>query len=62
MRKEPKYEYHLKTFDVAKYTLKWKWTCGFNDYPLGEDFDYDNNHPKIIQEWITGADQQIDNM
>lgn len=46
-------------FNAAKYILEWKWTCGFNDYPLGEDFDYDNNPPKIIQEWITGACQEL---
>ena len=43
----------------AKYHLEWKWTCGFNDYPLGEDFDYENNEPKVIQEWITGAEQKF---
>ena len=41
--------------DVAQYHLEWKWYPGFNDYPLGEDFDYDNNPVQIIQEWITGA-------
>lgn len=43
----------------AQYHLDYKWTCGFNDDPLGEDFDYDTNlengNIKIIQEWITGA-------
>jgi len=47
-------------FDAAKFHLNWKWTCGFNDYPLGEHFDYDKNPPKVIQEWITGADQNIE--
>ena len=47
-------------FSVAKYHLEWKWTCGFNDYPLGEDFDYDENQPKVIQEWITGAEQELE--
>lgn len=41
--------------DAAQYHLEWKWYPGFNDYPLGEDFDYENNPVKIIQEWITGA-------
>lgn len=41
--------------DAAQYHLEWKWCLGFNDYPLGEDFDYDNNPVQIIQEWITGA-------
>ena len=26
---------------------------------LGEDFDYDKNQPKVIQEWI-GAEQELD--
>lgn len=43
---------------VAKYHLEYKWYCGFNDYPLGEDFDYKTNELKIIQEWITGAEQE----
>ena len=42
-------------FDAAMYHLEWKWYPGFNDYPLGEDFDYENNKVDIIQEWITGA-------
>lgn len=42
-------------FDSAEYYLEHKWYPGFNDYPLGEDFDYENNKVKIIQEWITGA-------
>ena len=44
------------SYDGAKYMLEWKWTPGCNDYPLGEDFDYDGRTDwKIIQEWITGA-------
>jgi len=27
-------------YDAAKYHLENKWYTGFNDYPLGEDFDY----------------------
>ena len=46
-------------FSPAKYHLQYKWKCGFNDYPLGEDFNYDNNQPKVIQEWITGAEQEL---
>lgn len=42
-------------FSAAKYHLEYKWTCGFNDYPLGKDFDYVANEVKIIQEWITGV-------
>jgi len=44
--------YHM---DAAQYHLEYKWYPGFNDYPLGEDFDYDNNPVQIIREWITGA-------
>ncbi len=40
-------------YDAAQYYLTWKWYPGFNDYPLGEDFDYDK--VEIVQEWITGA-------
>jgi hypothetical protein len=47
-------------FDTAKYILEWKWYPGFNDYPLGEDFDYDNNNVKIVKEWITGAEQNVE--
>lgn len=45
---------------VAKYHLEYKWYCGFNDYPLGEDFDYEANELKVIQEWITGAEQEFE--
>ena len=47
-------------FSAAKHCLEYKWTCGFNDYPLGEDFDYDTNKPKVIQEWITGAEREFE--
>jgi len=50
----PNYE-----FDVAKYHLENKWYPGFNDYPLGEDFDYEK--VKTVQEWITGAFDITDN-
>ena len=40
-------------YDAAKYHLEKKWHPGFNDYPLGEDFDYEN--VETVQEWITGA-------
>lgn len=46
-------------FGAAKFHLEWKWTCGFNDYPLGEEFDYHKNKPIVIQEWITGAEQEL---
>lgn len=47
-------------FNAAQYHLEYKWTPGFNDYPLGEDFDYDENPVKIIKEWITGAFSELD--
>lgn len=43
--------------DVAQYTLAYKWRVGFNDYPLGEDYDY--SKARVIQEWITGAIQEF---
>lgn len=45
---------------AAKYHITWKWTLGFNDYPLGEDFNYNDKSLKVIQEWITGAEQEIE--
>lgn len=39
----------------AEYHLDNKWYPGFNDYPFGEDFNYDDNDFKVLQEWITGA-------
>lgn len=40
-------------FGAAKYHMEYKWRPGFNDDPLGEDFDY--SKVEIVQEWITGA-------
>lgn len=49
------------SFSAARYYIEDKWFPGFNDYPLGEDFDYDNAVGfKVVKEWITGADQEID--
>ena len=42
--------------DMAKYHMEYKWRPGFNDYPLGEDYDYDSC--EIVQEWVTGSDSQ----
>ena len=42
-------------YEAARYHMEWKWTPGFNDYPFGGDFDYEENQVTIIQEWITGA-------
>lgn len=39
-------------YSTAAYHMEWKWYPGFNDYPLGESFNY--NNVKIISEWITG--------
>lgn len=41
------------SFETAKYHLETKWYPGFNDYPLGEDFDYEL--VETVQEWITGS-------
>ena len=41
--------------ESAAHFLEWKWTPGFNDYPLGEDFDYEANQVKIVQQWISGS-------
>ncbi len=41
--------------DAAKYHMENKWYPGFNDYPMGEDFDYHKKKFKVVQEWITGA-------
>lgn len=46
-------------FSVASYHLENKWYTGFNDYPLGEDFDYENAKIKKVKEWITGAWQEL---
>ena len=46
---------HGCSYDQAKYYLECKWRLGFNDYPLGYDFDYDSGGIEIVQEWITGA-------
>lgn len=42
-------------YEGAKYCLENNWYTGFNDYPLGYDFDYENNDIEVVQEWITGA-------
>jgi len=43
---------------VLRYHLEYKWYLGFNDYPFGEDVDY--RDVKVIDEWITGAFDAID--
>jgi len=42
-------------FSSAVYMMNHKWYIGCNDYPLGEDFDYDSVEVKYIKEWVTGA-------
>lgn len=39
---------------VAEYHLKYKWYLGFNDYPLGEGFDYTQEGVVVKGEWISG--------
>lgn len=46
-------------FSVAKYHMTYKWYPGFNDYPLGEEHDYNANPVIIVGEWITGADADV---
>jgi hypothetical protein len=41
-------------YDNAKYFLENKWYPGFNDYPLGEDFEF-YAQVETVSEWITGA-------
>lgn len=43
------------SFNTAKFIMEDKWYPGFNDYPLGEDFDYEDLEFKVLSEWITGA-------
>jgi hypothetical protein len=45
----------LTKYDDCEYMLEYKWYPGFNDYPFGEDFDYEQEDFKIVQEWITGS-------
>lgn len=47
------------TYDAARYHLEYKWIAGFNDYPLGEAFDY--TKVTLIQEWISGAFSDLNN-
>lgn len=42
-------------YEVAVYHLENKWYLGFNDYPLGEDFDYSDPKVFVVSEWIEGA-------
>lgn len=43
-------------YSAAKYHMEYKWYPGFNDYPLGEDFNYNKlDEYQIKQEWVTGA-------
>ena len=48
----------VRDYDTALYHLENKWYPGFNDYPLGENFNYDE--VKIVQEWISGAFEKND--
>ncbi len=42
-------------YSTVEYHIENKWYPGFNDYPLGEDFDYEKNKVEIIKEWVVGA-------
>lgn len=40
-------------YDAAMYHMEYKWQPGFNNYPLGEEFDY--SKIIILQEWVSGS-------
>ena len=40
-------------YDDAVYHLENKWYLGFNDYPFGESFDYENEKVEVC-EWVEG--------
>ena len=42
-------------FSSAEYFMENKWYLGFNDYPLGMDFDYSDSEVIVVSEWIEGA-------
>ena len=42
------------SYSAAMHWMEYKWYPGFNDYPLGDEFDYENIKLKT-HEWITGA-------
>ena len=46
-------------FSAAKALMEYHWYTGSNDYPLGMAFDYGKAKIKMIKEWITGADQEL---
>lgn len=49
------------SYRSAQYMIEWKWYPGFNDYPLGEDFDYENDKDwKLVSEWISGSFTQTE--
>jgi hypothetical protein len=47
------------TKEQAEYHLEYKWYPGFNDYPFGEYFDYDNGIDNI-NEWVELVEDQVD--
>jgi hypothetical protein len=56
--KEAYTEYYLgycNSISVVQFMFEYKWYPGFNDYPFGEDFDYEAQDFEIVQEWSTGA-------
>jgi hypothetical protein len=42
------------TYEAAESALSYRWYLGCNDYPFGEDFDYENEMVETV-EWITGS-------
>jgi hypothetical protein len=47
--------FYRQSLGSCLYHLAHKWYPGFNDYPFGEDFDYEKNKITIIDEWIEGS-------
>lgn len=47
--------YILRTYSSAEYYMQYRWYAGHNDYPFGEDFDYEQDGFRVVQEWIEGS-------
>lgn len=45
-------------YSSAQYHLDYKWYPGFNDYPFGDNFNYQRKDWKVVSEWITGSFKQ----
>jgi hypothetical protein len=45
--------FRCEPYSSCEYMLEYKWYLGFNDYPFGEEFDYENNEVESVS-WIEG--------